>query len=80
MATTEEKQCSICGEYWPADREFFFADPSVKRGLRSCCKACWRESLASESRRIVAASRLPRATDAIAPLLTAGGFSGGLLP
>lgn len=33
-----EKRCSVCGDYWPADTEFFYAKGA---GLMSCCKACY---------------------------------------
>lgn len=35
-----EKRCSACGDYWPADPEFFY--PKGGR-LASQCKACFRE-------------------------------------
>ena len=34
-----EKRCSICGDYWPADTEFFYTD--TKAGLHPNCKACY---------------------------------------
>lgn len=36
-----EQRCSCCGEYWPADTEFFYS-----RGARlsSACKACFRDT------------------------------------
>lgn len=40
-----EKQCSACGEWWPADPEFF----GVTGGyLRSFCKACRYEQEARQ--------------------------------
>lgn len=36
----EEKRCSTCGEFWPADREFFFASKSRCSQLMSSCIAC----------------------------------------
>jgi len=36
----EEKQCVSCGEYWPADIEFFEAKRSSKDGLSPRCIAC----------------------------------------
>lgn len=36
-----EAQCSLCGEYFPADSEFFF---SAKGKLHSWCKACYSEA------------------------------------
>lgn len=32
-----EKQCSVCGEWWPADPEFFGLSGGYLRGF---CKAC----------------------------------------
>jgi hypothetical protein len=42
-----EKLCRRCDEWWPADLEFFFSDPSGKAGLFYCCKACYREWFAA---------------------------------
>jgi hypothetical protein len=39
----EEKQCMCCGEYWPADVEFFAAQRSSKDGLSPRCIACIKE-------------------------------------
>jgi len=35
-----EVLCSGCGEYWPADTEFFYSYWSAPSGLASWCKAC----------------------------------------
>ena len=35
----KEKLCKKCGEYWPADEEFFFKG-NDSDGLHSWCKAC----------------------------------------
>lgn len=35
-----EQRCSICGSYWPADTEFFYAQGDR---IASQCKACFRE-------------------------------------
>lgn len=40
-----EKYCAKCDEWWPADAEFFFSDPTGIAGLFYCCKACYREKL-----------------------------------
>lgn len=39
----DEKLCRKCGEWWPADREFFYVDASAPDGLFYCCKACYHE-------------------------------------
>ena len=39
----EEKRCARCGEYWPADEEFFAACKNNKSGLHSYCRACCTE-------------------------------------
>lgn len=36
------KRCSGCGEYWPADTEFFFAAKEGDR-LNNKCRACYTE-------------------------------------
>ncbi|WP_422099135.1 hypothetical protein [Variovorax sp.] len=36
-----EKLCTRCDEWWPADLEFFYADPTSAGGLFYCCKACY---------------------------------------
>lgn len=38
-----EKHCSGCGEWWPADTDFFSPAPSKTLGLDSWCKACQAE-------------------------------------
>lgn len=38
-----EKYCSSCEEWWPADLEFFYRDPSGAGRLFHCCKACYVE-------------------------------------
>lgn len=38
-----EKLCVRCAEWWPADKEFFYSDPSDATGLFYCCKACYQE-------------------------------------
>lgn len=35
----DEIKCSKCGEFWPADAEFFFMN---KGRPHSWCKACYR--------------------------------------
>lgn len=39
----QEKFCTRCVEWWPADTDFFFSDPEGQAGLFYCCKACYRE-------------------------------------
>lgn len=54
IQSEEERICNTCNESWPADREFFFVDPSAKGGLSYCCKACYHEHVRPpESRRKV---------------------------
>lgn len=44
-----ERRCSCCGDYWPADAEFF----DRKGGwLTSTCKACFRETTGRTARGI----------------------------
>lgn len=38
-----EKYCNKCGEWWPADTEFFYADKGDPTGLFHCCKTCYEE-------------------------------------
>lgn len=38
-----EKLCTRCNEWWPADEEFFYKDPTGAAGLFYCCKACYAE-------------------------------------
>lgn len=38
-----EKYCPRCGEWWPADDEFFDRDNTNKIGLQTYCKACRTE-------------------------------------
>lgn len=35
----KQKRCTKCGEYWPADTEFFYRG-NGKDGLHTWCKAC----------------------------------------
>ncbi|MDF3831564.1 hypothetical protein P3W85_01105 [Cupriavidus basilensis] len=37
------KRCRHCGEYWPADSEFFARDARRQDGLEHICKACRKE-------------------------------------
>jgi hypothetical protein len=37
-----EQRCTTCGEYWPADTEFFY--PRGATRLASECKACFCET------------------------------------
>lgn len=36
----DEKRCMACGEYWPADHEFFNTMRSGRDGLTPRCIAC----------------------------------------
>ncbi len=38
-----ERLCNHCGEFWPADTEFFYSVPSQPGGLNEWCKACYRD-------------------------------------
>lgn len=38
-----EKLCKKCGDYWPLDTEFWFADKDRNDGLFNCCKACYMQ-------------------------------------
>lgn len=38
-----EKLCLVCGEWWPADGEFYYPSKRTADGLFYCCKACYRE-------------------------------------
>ena len=41
----DEKRCLCCGEYWPADFEFFEAMRSSRDGLTPRCIACIKAKL-----------------------------------
>lgn len=40
-----EKRCRCCGEFWPADGEFFHPMRSSKDGLSQRCIACIKAGL-----------------------------------
>jgi hypothetical protein len=40
-----EKRCLTCGEYWPADHEFFETMRSSRDGLTPRCIACIKARL-----------------------------------
>lgn len=46
----EEKRCMACGEYWPADIEFFDVMRSSRDGLTPRCIACIRARIWQISR------------------------------
>jgi hypothetical protein len=51
----EEKQCITCGEFWPADTEFFEPKLKTRDRLSTRCIACvkervWSSVLLSTSR------------------------------
>ena len=51
-----EKLCIKCMDWWPADTEFFYADPKGAAGLYLYCKACYLEHVRpSAARRILPA-------------------------
>ena len=37
-----ERRCTRCKEYWPADTEFFYFQPSACGGLNCYCHDCYR--------------------------------------
>lgn len=42
-----EKRCGKCGDFWPADTEFFYPSMSQSDGLHCWCKDCyanWRKT------------------------------------
>lgn len=41
--TGQEKLCTKCDEWWPADIEFFYASGGGIGKLSHCCKACYEE-------------------------------------
>lgn len=47
----QEKLCTRCDEWWPADLEFFHKSPSGSAGLFYCCKACYYEAKATRDER-----------------------------
>jgi len=47
-----EKQCRICGEWWPADPEFYYPDFAQ-------CKACYLERKYARRREVHHATREP---------------------
>lgn len=42
-ADGQEKRCSRCQEWWPADREFFHGCCTKPLGLADWCRACYGE-------------------------------------
>lgn len=54
LRTTDEgpeKMCTKCREWWPADLEFFYADPKGVGGLFLYCKACYMDHIRPPARR-----------------------------
>ena len=39
----QEKRCLTCGEYWPADSEFFESTKKTRDRLSARCIACIKE-------------------------------------
>lgn len=35
-----ERRCSICGDWWPLDEEFYYRQRNGYGGFQSICKAC----------------------------------------
>lgn len=46
-----ERKCSKCGEWWPHDTEFYYADADGLGGLTSRCRACFAERYGRETKR-----------------------------
>ncbi len=40
----KEKRCITCGEYWPADTEFFEVSHKTRDRLSARCIACIKEN------------------------------------
>jgi hypothetical protein len=45
LEAEREKRCFTCGEYWPADEEFFLPSRQGRDGLSQRCRACVKEGL-----------------------------------
>lgn len=45
----DEKQCITCGEFWPADTEFFEPKLKTRDRLSSRCIACCKEGIWSSA-------------------------------
>lgn len=46
MARSElglEKRCTRCGEFWPFDTEFWFANTGKPDGAMDWCRACYTQ-------------------------------------
>ena len=48
-----EKLCTRCGEYWPADEEFFYRAKEKKDGLNPWCKCCYLEWKKTRPKKLV---------------------------
>ncbi|CAN7248580.1 hypothetical protein LJR289_000982 [Pseudoduganella sp. LjRoot289] len=55
----DEKRCLSCGEYWPADHEFFDTMRSARDGLTPRCIACIKSRLWQMPARAVGQARQP---------------------
>lgn len=51
-----EKRCGRCGDYWPADREFFYSSTQCACGLHTFCRACFLEARSTPGRSRAAAA------------------------
>jgi hypothetical protein len=49
----DEKLCAKCRDWWPADLEFFYSDPSGAGGLFLYCKACYMDHVRRPAARSV---------------------------
>lgn len=66
-----EKFCPRCGESWPADTEFFFANRQHPDGLWNYCKACFYEQTRPNAvrRKLPVTPAAQRPTDVLADRL-----------
>jgi hypothetical protein len=57
-----ERLCRGCGEFWPADPEFWFftTNRHGKRQVMGRCKACWSERIVTpDGRRVQGRMAVP---------------------
>lgn len=71
--TSHEKRCLTCGDFWPADHEFFQTMRSSRDGLTPRCIACIKARLWQMPSRC----RFPARPEVVSHRLDAGGARGG---